>query len=186
MSLIELQTPRLCLRRWRDDDLPAFAALNADPEVMRFFPGCLSREQSDALVTRIQAHFSEHGFGLWALERRDSGAFIGFTGLLQVGFEAPFAPAAEIGWRLAREHWHQGLASEAARAALTFAFEGLQLPEVVSFTVPGNLRSRALMARLGLQRDLAGDFEHPRLPEGHPLRAHVLYRLGHAEWEAAQ
>ncbi len=182
MPPIELHTPRLRLRAWRDEDLPDFAALNADPEVMRHFPACLGRAESDALAARIRTHFHEHGFGLWALEY--DGAFIGFTGLLQVGFEAPFSPAVEIGWRLARSHWQRGLVSEAAQAVLAFAFEPLQLAEVVSFTVPANLRSRAVMERIGMQRDTDGDFEHPLLPAGHPLRPHVLYRLGRAEWEA--
>lgn len=184
MPSIELTTPRLCLRTWRDDDLPAFAALNADPEVMRHFPACMSREESDALAARIVQHFQDHGFGQWVVERRDDGAFVGVLGLQNVNFEAPFTPAVEIGWRVMRPHWGQGLACEAAQAALAFAYERLLLAEVVAFTVPDNLRSQALMLRLGMQRDADGDFEHPRLPEGHPLRPHLLYRLGRAEWEA--
>ncbi|MNF55679.1 ribosomal-protein-S5-alanine N-acetyltransferase [compost metagenome] len=186
MPSIELTTPRLRLRAWRDDDLPAFAALNADPEVMRHFPACMSREESDALAARILQHLQDHGFGQWVVERRDDGAFVGVLGLQNVNFEAPFTPAVEVGWRFMRPHWGQGLACEAAQAALAFAFERMLLAEVLAFTVPANLRSRALMLRLGMQRDADGDFEHPSLPEGHPLRPHVLYRLGRAEWEALQ
>ncbi|RJG14305.1 N-acetyltransferase [Pseudomonas cavernicola] len=181
-ELIELQSPRLVLRQWRASDLEPFAALNADPVVMEYFPACLTRAQSDALAARIQAHFDQHGFGLWALERQDSGAFIGFTGLLQVGFTAAFTPAVEIGWRLAREHWGQGFAREAAQAALACGFARLQLAELVSFTVPANRRSRAVMAALGMQHDPQDDFDHPTLPLGHPLRRHVLYRLNREQW----
>lgn len=185
---IELFTERLLLRRWRDDDLEPFAQMVADPEVMRYFPATQSREEAAALIERVHAHIAEHGFGLWALERRDSGAFIGFTGLGVVGFEAPFCtperPTIEIGWRLAREHWRQGFASEAARAALACAFGALRLPQVVAFTVPGNQASQAVMQRIGMQRDPADDFQHPNLPEGHPLRAHVLYRLSRERWVA--
>ncbi|MDH4608250.1 GNAT family N-acetyltransferase [Pseudomonas sp. BN102] len=184
MPSIELDTPRLRLRTWRDDDLTAFAALNADPEVMRHFPACMSREESDALAARIRQHFQDHGFGQWIVERAGDGAFVGVLGLQNVSFEAPFTPAVEIGWRFMRPHWGQGLASEAAQAALAFAFERLLLAEVVAFTVPANLRSQAVMERIGMQRDFDGDFEHPGLPPGHPLRRHVLYRLGRAEWEA--
>ncbi|MCY1486347.1 Acetyltransferase (GNAT) domain protein [compost metagenome] len=178
----ELQTPRLLLRRWRDEDLPAFAALNADPEVMRHFPECMSRADSDALALRIRVHCFEQGFGQWIVERREDGAFVGVLGLQRVSFEAAFTPAVEIGWRLMRAHWRQGYALEAARAALRFAFEELALPEVVAFTVPANLPSQGLMQRLGMRRDAQGDFEHPRLPVGHPLRRHVLYRIGRDEW----
>ncbi|AYC31512.1 N-acetyltransferase [Pseudomonas cavernae] len=182
MEAIELHSPRLRLRAWRDADLPAFAALNADPAVMRHFPACLSRDESDALAARIRAHFAAHGFGAWALERRDSGAFIGFTGLAQVGFAAPFSPAVEIGWRLARAHWGQGFAREAARAALACAFERLGLDEVVAFTTPSNLPSQRVMQAIGMRHDPADDFEHPQLPPGHPLRRHVLYRLSREQW----
>ncbi|MBM7061456.1 GNAT family N-acetyltransferase [Pseudomonas sp. UL073] len=184
-ELIELESPRLYLRRWRAQDLPALAALNADPEVMRYFPTCLSREQSDALAARLDSHFTEHGFTFWALERKDDGSLIGFTGLARVDFAAPFTPAVEIGWRLARAHWAQGFAREAARAALACAFDRLQLDEVVSFTTLGNRPSRRVMESIGMQRELAGDFEHPNLPPGHPLRRHVLYRLRRADWHLA-
>ncbi len=182
VELIELQSPRLLLRQWRASDLEPFAALNADPVVMEHFPASLSREQSDALASRIQAHFDQNGFGLWALERRDSGVFIGFAGLLRVGFAAAFSPAVEIGWRLAREHWGQGFAREAAQTAVACGFARLQLTELVSFSAPANRRSRAVMAALGMQHDPQDDFDYPTLPVGHPLRCHVLYRLNREQW----
>jgi ribosomal-protein-alanine N-acetyltransferase len=174
------ETERLLLRRWRDDDRAPFAALNADPEVMRHFPARLSREESDALIDRAEQHFERHGYGLWALERRDTGAFIGFTGLAVPRFEAHFTPAVEVGWRLARSAWGAGYASEAARAALAVGFGKAGLEQIVSFTVPANTRSRAVMTRIGMTHDPRDDFDHPGLPEGHPLRPHVLYRIRRA------
>ena len=155
-----------------------FAELNADAEVMWHFPAPLSRAESDALVDRIVADFERCGWGLWALEEQATGSFLGFTGLAPVRFQAPFTPATEVGWRLRRDAWGCGFASEAARAALAFAFahDGLALEDVVSFTACANERSRAVMRRLGMSRDPAGDFDHPALPAGHPLRRHVLYR----------
>lgn len=147
---------------------------------MRWFPAPLDREASDALLDRCQAGLDEEGWGLWALEERASGAFVGFTGLARPSFEAHFTPAVEVGWRLSRGAWGRGLAGEAARRAVAFAFDELELDELVSITVPGNARSRAVMERLGMVRDPADDFDHPRLAEGHPLRLHVLYRLGAA------
>ncbi|MCO6060076.1 GNAT family N-acetyltransferase [Pseudomonas sp. MOB-449] len=182
--MTELNTPRLRLRAWRDDDLPAFAGLNADPEVMRHFPACMSQEESAALAMRIRRHSLQYGFGQWVVEHRGDGGFVGVVGLQTVNFAEHFTPAVEIGWRLMPRYWGQGLASEAAQAALAFGFEALQLAEIVAFTVPANLRSQAVMQRIGMQRDPDGDFEHPLLPEGHALRRHVLYRLGRAEWEA--
>jgi RimJ/RimL family protein N-acetyltransferase len=176
----ELRSERLQLRRWRDADLEPFAALNADPRVMEHLPSALSREQSDELAARIEAHFDEHGFGLWALEIPGVAAFAGFVGLAIPRFEARFTPCVEIGWRLAAEHWGCGYATEGARAALAFGFERLALAEIVSFTVPGNQRSRRVMEKLGMQRRPDDDFDHPGLPEGHALRRHVLYRI--AAW----
>ncbi len=173
----ELRTERLLLRAWRDADLLPFAELNADPVVMEHFPAVLSREESDAMVARIRAHFQQHGFGLWAAEVPGIAEFIGFIGLLVPSFTAHFTPCVEVGWRLARAHWGQGYASEGARAALHFGFAQCELPEIVSMTTPGNLRSRRVMEKLCMVRDPAEDFEHPRLKEGHPLRRHVLYRL---------
>lgn len=177
-----LTSERLILRPWRDDDLDALAALCADPEVMAHFPATLDRAGSADLLRRLQAHQAEHGFTFWCLERREDGAFVGFTGLARVGFDAPFAPAVEIGWRLARPFWGQGHALEAARRSLDFAFDELGLAQVVSFTVPANRRSWGLMERLGMRRDPADDFEHPGLPAGHPLRPHLLYRLEREAW----
>lgn len=173
----ELQTTRLRLRRWRAEDVPLFAAMNADPRVMEHFPKLMTPEETQASVDRIQAHFEEHGFGLWAVEVREVTPFIGYVGLIIPRFQAHFTPAVEVGWRLACEHWGQGYATEAAREALRFGFEELDLREIVSYTVPANTRSRAVMERLGMRHDPADDFEHPLLPEGHPLRRHVFYRL---------
>jgi RimJ/RimL family protein N-acetyltransferase len=175
-AVAELETQRLLLRRWRGDDRPPFAALNADPEVMRYFPGLLAQTQSDRLVDMIDAHIGHEGWGLWALEERATSRFLGFTGLAHTTFEASFVPAVEIGWRLSRAAWGFGFATEAARAAATFAFEELALEELVSFTVERNARSRAVMRRLGMWHDRAHDFDHPHIHEG-PLRRHVLYRL---------
>ncbi|MBD9426878.1 GNAT family N-acetyltransferase [Pseudomonas sp. PDM15] len=177
-----LTSERLILRPWREDDLDALAQLCADPEVMAHFPAVLDHAGSAELLGKLMAHQAEHGFTFWCLERREDGAVIGFTGLARVGFAAPFVPAVETGWRLARPFWDQGYALEAARRSLQFAFEELELSEVVAFTVPGNVRSWGLMERLGMRRDLADDFEHPGLPVGHPLRAHWLYRIDREDW----
>lgn len=177
MDRSELQTDRLRLRRWLPADREPFAALNADPQVTRYLGGPLSREESDALAARIEAHFEQRGFGLWAVEIRGGAPFAGFIGLAVPRFEARFTPCVEIGWRLAAEHWGQGYASEGARAALAFGFESLGLEEIVSFTAPANLLSRRVMEKIGMTHDPADDFDHPFLPEGHPLRRHVLYRI---------
>jgi RimJ/RimL family protein N-acetyltransferase len=179
-----LRTDRLLLRSWRLADRQVFARLNADPEVMEFFVAPLTREESDAFVDRIEAGLAEHGFGLWAVEEISTGAFIGFAGLLHQTFEAPFTPAFEIGYRLARHAWGKGYATEAAREAVRYAFERAGLGEIVSMTAVGNVRSRAVMHKLGMTHDSQDDFDHPRIPDGHPLKRHVLYRLttarGHA------
>jgi ribosomal-protein-alanine N-acetyltransferase len=185
-AIPEIRTARLLLRGWREADLAPFAALNADPEVMEHFPSLLSREDSDAFVGRQAEGWAANGFGLWAVERSADGAFLGFTGLARPRFDAPFMPAVEIGWRFARHAWGQGHATEAARAAMAFGFETLGLDEIVSFTSPANVRSWKVMERLGMTRDPADDFDHPRLPEGHPLRRHVLYRLDRAGWARRQ
>ena len=172
-----LTTDRLLLRRWRDDDREPFAALNADPVVMELFPSTLTRSESDGLIDRIEKHLDEHGFGLWAVEVPGGASFIGFVGLSVVPFDAHFTPAVEVGWRLARDHWGRGHATEGARAALALAFGDLGLGEVVSFTAVANRRSRAVMERLGLTHDPADDFDHPRLAADSPILRHVLYRL---------
>jgi RimJ/RimL family protein N-acetyltransferase len=184
--MTELASPRLRLRQWQDSDLAPFAALNADARVMHYMPRCLESAESDMLAGRYRARIAERGWDLWALERRDDGRFIGALGLTVATFPAPFTPCVEIAWRLAREQWGQGLATEAAAAVLRFGFETLALTEVLAFTVPENLRSRALMERLGMRRSPSEDFDHPRLPQGHHLRRHVLYRLGRGEWESAR
>jgi RimJ/RimL family protein N-acetyltransferase len=178
----ELETQRLILRRWREEDLEPFAALNGDPVVMEHFPATLSRARSDELVATIELLFDEHGYGLWALEVRESGAMIGFTGLVPVPFEAPFTPAVEVGWRLARDAWGHGYATEAARASLDHGFGEAGLEEVVAMTATTNERSMAVMRRLGMRRDPADDFDHPRIPSEHRLCRHVLYRLRAAQW----
>jgi ribosomal-protein-alanine N-acetyltransferase len=178
----ELRTPRLRLRAWRAGDREPFARINADPRVMEHFPAPLGAAESDALLERIRAHFAERGFGLWAVEVPGGPDFIGFVGLSVPGFEAPFTPCVEVGWRLAAEHWGRGYATEAARAALAFGFGSLGLAELVSFSVPANARSRRVMERLGMRRDPAEDFDHPALPAGHPLRRHVLYRIARESW----
>lgn len=172
-----LETPRLVLRDWRDEDLAPFAALNADPTVMRHFPAPLTREQSDAGAGRIRAFLAAEGFGLWAVEVKGVTPFAGFIGLSRPRFEAPFTPCVEVGWRLAAPLHGRGYATEGARAALAFGFTTLGLPEVVSFTTPSNTASLRVMEKLGMQRDPRGDFDHPSLPDGHPLQRHVLYRL---------
>lgn len=167
----ELRTERLILRAWRPGDRAPFATLNADPVVMEHFPSTLNAEQSDAMVDRIEVHFDAHGFGFWALEH--DGRFLGFTGLQHVGFVAAFTPGVEVGWRLARDAWGQGYASEAATAALAY---GLQRHDsIVSFTAVTNVRSQRVMRRIGMTYE--GEFDNPRLPEGDPLRRHVLYRI---------
>jgi ribosomal-protein-alanine N-acetyltransferase len=177
-----LVTPRLLMRRWRAADAEPLAALNADREVMRYFPAPLSRAQSDLMIERIEVGFDRHGFGLWALELRDDGELIGFAGLSSATFVAHFTPAVEVGWRLARRAWGRGYATEAGRAALAFGFERVRLEEIVSFAAVANARSRAVMERLGLTRDEHGDFDHPLLASRGELRRHVLYRLPAERW----
>ncbi|MGH8986630.1 MAG: GNAT family N-acetyltransferase [Acidimicrobiia bacterium] len=179
----ELRTSRLLLRRWRPADRTPFAALNADPVVMEHFPARLTRAESDEFVERHDAALEERGYGLWAVEVPGVAPCIGFIGLNLATFDAPFTPALEVGWRLARDAWGHGYASEGARAALGFAFGTLEKDEVVSFTTVKNVRSRAVMERLGMTNDPAEDFEHPNLPAGHPVRPHVLYRLSRRAWE---
>ncbi|MDR3399761.1 MAG: GNAT family N-acetyltransferase [Pandoraea sp.] len=179
-----LTTERTILRQWRTEDLPLFAALNADRDVMRHFPTTLDRAQSDAVAHRLAQHIETHGFGPWALEIPGVTPFAGFVGLMRVGFDAPFAPAVEIGWRLAQAWWSKGYATEAAHAAVQFAFGTLGLDGLVSFTVPANVRSRSVMQRIGMHHCPEEDFMHPLIPFGHRLRRHVLYRLGAQELAA--
>jgi RimJ/RimL family protein N-acetyltransferase len=182
----ELHTERLVLRHWREEDLDPFAELNADPETMRYFPVPQSREESDALAERARRQIEENGWGLWAVEVAGGSSFIGFVGLARPSFEEHFTPAVEVGWRLAREHWGRGYATEAGRAALAYGFENLSLEEIVSFTSLLNEPSWRVMERLGMSRDPADDFEHPRVPVGHALRLHVLYRLSRLDWAVSR
>lgn len=175
--VLEPETERLRLRRWRPEDRAPFAALNADPRVMEHFPAPLTREESDALAARLEHHVETQGWGLWAVEAIATGRFIGFVGLSVPRFEAHFTPCVEVGWRLARDAWGQGYATEAATTALRVGFDDLGLTEMVSFTTTTNRRSRAVMQRLGMLHDLTDDFDHPGLPEDSPLRPHVLYRI---------
>jgi ribosomal-protein-alanine N-acetyltransferase len=174
-------TERLILREWRDADVAPFIKMNADPVVMEFFPQTLSEERTRRFVDLIRTRWRELGYSLWAVERKDMGTFIGYVGLWPATFPAHFTPAVEVGWRLAADQWGQGYATEGARAALEYAFGKLDFKEIVSFTSAINVRSWRVMERLGMRRDLGGDFEHPNVPEGHPLRPHVLYRIRREE-----
>jgi RimJ/RimL family protein N-acetyltransferase len=180
-EIIEIDTSRLRLRQWRETDREPFAALNADPVVMEFFPSLQTRATSDASIDAWQSQFASQGWSNWALELRSSAQFIGFTGLSVPRRLLPFSPCVEVGWRLAKEHWGRGYATEAARSALRVGFEQFALAEIVSFTSIGNLRSRAVMERIGM-RNTNRDFEHPGVPEGNPLRLHCLYCIGNSEW----
>ncbi|MEM8742822.1 MAG: GNAT family N-acetyltransferase [Pseudomonadota bacterium] len=182
--MIELETERLRLRGWVDADHTPFAALNADPEVMAHFPAPLSRAESDALIARQHERWAEDGMCFQAVERKSDGRFLGLAGLAQVRFPAAFTPAVETGWRLARHAWGQGYASEAARAWLDHGFKALGLTEIVAFTALSNTRSAAVMSRIGMTRAADDDFDHPALPEGHALRAHLLCRIRRDEWFA--
>lgn len=183
-STVALHTARLRLRQWSAQDLQPFAALNADTAVMAFFPQCLDARGSDALAARLRAEIDARGWGLWAVERREPGDFIGFVGLNPVSERLAIGPAVEVAWRLARHTWGRGYATEGARAALAYAFDRLSLSEVVAFTVPDNQPSRGVMRRLGMRAD-PDHFEHPDLPAGHPLRRHCVYRIARTDWLSA-
>lgn len=175
-KLIEPETERLQLRQWRPEDRAPFATLNADAQVMEFFPSTLDKATSDAMADRCQSLIAERGWGLWAVELKATGQFIGFVGLNIPAYELPFSPCVEIGWRLAKDFWGKGYATEAAKCALQVGFEQLELPEIVAFTTITNRRSRAVMERLGME--LSPDyFDHPALAKDHPLLQHCLYRL---------
>jgi ribosomal-protein-alanine N-acetyltransferase len=172
-----LTTPRLLLRPWRDADLNPLAAMTGDPVVMHYFGRIRDRAQSDAWAARVRAHFDRHGFGIWAVEAPGVAPFIGFVGLSTVPADFPMAPAVEIVWTLAAPFWRRGYATEAARAALDDGFTRLRLEELVAYTAAINTPSRGVMERLGMRRDIAGDFDNPRVPAGHELCRHVLYRI---------
>ena len=180
-----LRTSRVRLRQWTRADLEPFAALNADPRVMRHFPSLLSREQSDAHAARMRSLIEQRGWGFWALEsliEPQGPQFIGFVGLHTPSTDLPFSPCVEIGWRLMQSAWGKGLATEAAQCALVAGFEALKLDEIVSFTSRENLRSQGVMKRLGMHSAPGDDFDHPAVPEGHPVRPHRLFRLSQSEW----
>jgi len=177
----EVHTERLLMRRWRDADRGPFAELNGDPETLVFFPSTLTRAESDAFVDRIEARFEERGYDLWALEVKETGAFIGFTGLAPMPPDVPGGGGTEIGWRLARHAWHRGYATEAARAALGVGFDALGLAEIWSMTSVLNKPSQAVMGRIGMAE--AARFEHPRVPDGSPLKPHVTYYLANPAWQ---
>jgi 3-dehydroquinate dehydratase / shikimate dehydrogenase len=184
-----VRTERLILRPWQEDDLEPFAQLNADPRVREYFPGILSRQESDASVKLISNHIERCGWGFWAASLIQTGKFIGFIGLEDVYFSAPFnkfTPAIEIGWRLAFNHWGKGYATEGAKGALQYGFDTLNLEEIVSFTAVQNMRSRHVMEKIGMNHDETNDFDHPKLSDGHPLKRHVLYRLKSNEWQKLQ
>lgn len=172
-----LSTDRLILREWRPEDLAPFSRLNADSDVMRFFPATMSEQETTAMVERITQHIDTYGFGFWAAELKETGEFIGFIGMHHVTQELPFCPTVEIGWRLDKAFWGKGYAPEGARACLAYAFSHLKLAEIVSFTAAVNKPSIRVMEKIGLTRDRGGDFEHPSVMEGSELRSHVLFRM---------
>jgi len=178
----QITTPRLLLREWRHSDRAAFAQMNADARVSEFLVRPVTRADSDEMVDRVDRCWRERGYGLWAAERRDSAAFIGYVGLWPATFDAPFTPAVEVGWRVAHEHWGHGFATEGAVEALRFGFEVMDMPEIVSFTAGANLRSIRVMQRLGMHQDPAGDFDHPAFGLDDPARRQVLYRLSRDHW----
>jgi len=179
---LELRTRRTLLRQWKDGDLPAWVAMNADSEVRRHFPSLLTDEEARAEAQRVRDWIAQRGWGIWALEIPGVLPFAGVVGLHVTTFEAPFVPCVELGWRMCAAAWGRGYATEAASAATEFAFDRLDLPEVVAFTIPANTRSRGVMEKLGMRHDPADDFEHPRVELGHPMRPHVLYRLARENW----
>jgi RimJ/RimL family protein N-acetyltransferase len=181
-----LNTQRLTLRRWQESDFAPFAAMNADPEIMQYFPAVLNAEQTKTMIEKIEASFDKKGFGLWAIEVNDTKKFVGFAGLSEPNFVAPFTPCVEIGWRVATEFWGQGYAPEAAKEILTDAFKRLNLSEVVSFTAKANSNSIRVMRKLGMTRTPEDDFFHPSIDKEDRLAEHVLYRLSKKQWLAQQ
>ncbi|SFO98296.1 ribosomal-protein-alanine N-acetyltransferase [Bradyrhizobium sp. Ghvi] len=179
---MQLLTPRLILRPWTDSDRLPFAKMSEDPDLMEFLRPLATRAAADAWIDFQKSHQSSHGFCMWAVESSASGIFMGAVGLLRIGFAARFTPAVEVGWRLARPFWGQGFAIEAARASFGFGFEQLHLAEIVAHASIRNTRSRRLMAKLEMSHDPAENFDHPRIPEGDPLRPQVLYRLTRDAW----
>jgi RimJ/RimL family protein N-acetyltransferase len=175
MTLIE--TDRLILRTWKEEDLLPFAHLNQDPLVMEFFPKTLAYSETEAMLERLKQKFASDGFSFMAAELKETNEFIGFIGLNKPMFEAPFMPAIEIGWRIGSRYWNKGYATEGAKAALEYGFQTLALKEIVSFTAEINIKSRRIMEKIGMHQDHAGTFDHPVLSDDHPLKKHVLYRI---------
>ena len=180
-KIIELKTERLRLRQWRKQDFSAFAKLNADPEVMKYYPDILNEEESNDMARRFEALLAYRGWGFWVVEKLDDKKFMGFVGLYEPTYDLPVTPCVEIGWRLVREYWGQGYATEAAKSSLAVAFEKLDLPEVYSFTSVLNKKSQAVMEKLGMV-NMKQNFEHPMIPEDSPLREHVLYKIDKQDW----
>ncbi|MGC1310272.1 MAG: GNAT family N-acetyltransferase [Phormidesmis sp.] len=180
-KIYELETDRLRLRQWTEADKVPFAQLNADERVMKFFPRTLSRPESDALVERMQSEIAQRGWGWWAVEVKDQHRFIGFVGLNVPAADLPFNPCVETGWRLAFDAWGQGYATEAARTAVAFGFETLELAEIVAFTPLRNVRSQSVMRKLGMHR-AEQTFMHPSVPDGSPVKEHCLYKLSRTDW----
>lgn len=178
-----ITTERLVLRPWKETDFTPFAAMNADPKVREYFPSILTRQESDESATVISEIIEKTGWGFWAVSAPGVADFIGFIGLQPVPYEAHFTPAVEIGWRLAQEFWGKGYATEGAFATLQYGFETLKLAEIVSLTAVSNVPSRNVMQKIGMQRTPDDDFDHPKVPIGHKLRRHVLYRLQYQEWQ---
>jgi len=178
---IQLETERLKLRQWKDSDFPIFSEMNADPIVMKYYPNTLSEDESNTLANKCRELISKQSWGFWAVETKKEKEFIGFVGLHKPTYDLPFTPCVEIGWRLGKKYWGKGYATEAALEALKFAFEELKLNEVYSFASVSNTQSWAVMERLNM-RNLEKNFEHPIIPEKHPLREHVLYKITAEQW----
>jgi len=185
IPITELETERLLLRQWCKEDLPGFAELNADPEVMEFYPDLLSRQQSNAAAEKFKTLISKNGWGFWAVESTHDQAFIGLVGLHEPVYKLPVSPCVEIGWRLARTYWGRGYATEAARACLDFAFDQLDLSEVFAFSSVPNMKSRAVMERLDMA-NIEANFDHPIIPHGSPFREHVVYKINQQQWRFKQ
>ncbi|MCA3017601.1 MAG: GNAT family N-acetyltransferase [Rhodocyclaceae bacterium] len=183
-SPVEIRTQRVLLRQWKDSDLDAWAEMNADPEVRKYFPKVLDRAEADGEASRIRGGIAQRGWGMWAIEIPGILPFAGLVGLNLPAFQAPWMPAVEIGWRLSRDAWHKGYATEGAVAAMNFAFDELHLPEVVAMSVKTNTPSHQVMQRLGMTHDPSADFDHPRVPADWPLKTHILHRISPATWKA--
>lgn len=184
-NIVELKTERLLLRQWKDEDVVLFSKMNADPMVMEYYPSTLDEEQSDTMANKIKSLIAEKGWGFWAVELHNEKRFIGFVGLHEPTYELPVTPCVEIGWRLDKNYWGKGYATEAANESLKFAFEELELNEVYSFASVANEKSWRVMQRLGM-KNTHSNFEHPIIPENHPLREHVLYKITKEQYKKSQ